>query len=80
MGIWTVYRKGNGIMMWVIYRPGVTIYGQEFLFWTLFIVWNHCRFFFFNTGVSGELLNAIFGFCVYFVLNFRPGIESGTMT
>lgn len=65
-------------MMWVIYRPGVTIYGQEFLFWTL--LYEIIVDFFFNTGVSGELLNAIIGFCVYFVLNFRPGIESGTMT
>lgn len=44
-------------------------YGQEFLFWTLL-----------NTDVSGELLNAIIGFYVYFVLNFRHSIESGTMT
>lgn len=53
-------------------------YGQEFLFWTLLYEIN--ADFFFNTDVSGELLNAIIGFYVYFVLNFRHSIESGTMT
>lgn len=53
--------------------------GRNFCF-GLYLLYEIIVDFFFNTGVSGELLNAIIGFCVYFVLNFRPGIESGTMT
>lgn len=72
MGIWDSLQEGQ----WnndVSNLSSRCDYGQEFLFWTLLYEINVD---FFLT----PMLNAIIGFYVYFVLNFRHSIESGTMT
>lgn len=70
MGIWDSLQEGQ----WnndVSNLSSRCDYGQEFLFWTLLYE--------INVDFLPET-SAIIGFYVYFVLNFRHSIESGTMT